>query len=511
MAARGEASASPFAGWAHSMKRAPPAVDERDVSCDLTAIAASRSSATTGRCSWVQSDPAAAAAFADDLVRDWPALQGVVGALAACEAFARRWKASTGRVHSLRAHLRQHSLSAVADVPAAPGAPRVAAEADLPWLIDGKSRSSSRSGFPIRPSAFGPGCRSASRAATIGSGMIAAPAAFAGFNDAAPDFARIAPVYTFPEHRGRGYATALVAAISRELLARGKRRLFLTTDVANPTSNAIYARIGFVAETDDYHFDFVDVRQLRRWRRRVSSFRLRSRPPVVGQSMPLPDGGGASRDARAAACGRRCADDLRRRRGRIRGDARRGYERSGADGAHRRRSIRSSASRRTRSMLAQAVAANDAMDFAIRKAVELGAAAIEPLVTERSAPMPAGERGDKRLAHWRGIVVAACEQCGRNRIPPVAAPVPWQAWAQQWNDAALVLAPGAPAVLASLPRPASPVALAVGPEGGFSDRELEAALKAGLRAVSFGPRVLRTETAGVAALAAMQALWGDLR
>jgi 16S rRNA (uracil1498-N3)-methyltransferase len=162
-------------------------------------------------------------------------------------------------------------------------------------------------------------------------------------------------------------------------------------------------------------------------------------------------------------------------------------------------------------VLAQAVAANDAMDFAVRKAVELGAAAIQPLVTERSAPMPAGERGDKRLAHWRGIVVAACEQCGRNRIPPVAAPVPWQAWVRQWNDAALVLAPGARAVLASLPRPASPVALAVGPEGGFSDRELEAALNAGLRAVSFGPRVLRTETAGVAALAAMQALWGDLR
>jgi len=161
--------------------------------------------------------------------------------------------------------------------------------------------------------------------------------------------------------------------------------------------------------------------------------------------------------------------------------------------------------------LAQAVAANDAMDFAIRKAVELGAAAIQPLVTERSAPMPSGERGDKRLLHWRSIVVAACEQCGRNRIPPVAAPVPWQAWIQQWGAAALVLAPGAPAVLASLPRPASPVALAVGPEGGFSAGELEAALEAGVRAVSFGPRVLRTETAGVAALAAMQALWGDLR
>ena len=162
-------------------------------------------------------------------------------------------------------------------------------------------------------------------------------------------------------------------------------------------------------------------------------------------------------------------------------------------------------------VLAQAIAAKDAMDFAVRKAVELGAAAIQPLVTERSAPMPAGERGDKRLADWRGIAVAACEQCGRNRIPPVESPVPWTDWLAQGKDAAIVLVPGAPAVLASLPRPASPLELAIGPEGGFSERELASARKAGVRAVSFGPRVLRTETAGMAALAAMQALWGDLR
>jgi predicted GNAT family acetyltransferase len=81
--------------------------------------------------------------------------------------------------------------------------------------------------------------------------------AFAGFSDAAPDFARIAPVYTPPECRGRGYATSLVARMSSELLARGKQWLFLTTDIANPTSNAIYARIGFRAENDDWHFDFV--------------------------------------------------------------------------------------------------------------------------------------------------------------------------------------------------------------------------------------------------------------
>ena len=257
MAARGEASASPFAGWAHSMKRAPPAVDER-VYLATYGDCGAAIQREDGPLFMGQSDPVAAAAFADDIVRDWPGLQGVVGSLAACEEFARRWKASTGRVHSLRAHLRQHALAAVADVPAAPGAPRIADEVDLPWLIDGQVAFIIEAGIPD----------SVERIRTWLPKRVArgdywiwddgVPAAFAGFNDAAPDFARIAPVYTEPEHRGRGYATALVAAISRELLARGKRRLFLTTDVANPTSNAIYARIGFVAETEEFHFDLID-------------------------------------------------------------------------------------------------------------------------------------------------------------------------------------------------------------------------------------------------------------
>jgi len=161
--------------------------------------------------------------------------------------------------------------------------------------------------------------------------------------------------------------------------------------------------------------------------------------------------------------------------------------------------------------LAQAIAANDAMDYAVRKAVELGASAIQPLVTERSAPLPSGERGEKRLAHWNGIAVAACEQCGRNRIPPVAEPLPWRHWLAAWKGAGIVLAPAASTSLAALPQPAPPLAVAVGPEGGFSDREIDAAIEAGFRVVSFGPRVLRTETAAAAALTAMQILWGDLR
>jgi 16S rRNA (uracil1498-N3)-methyltransferase len=161
--------------------------------------------------------------------------------------------------------------------------------------------------------------------------------------------------------------------------------------------------------------------------------------------------------------------------------------------------------------LAQAIAANDAMDYALRKAVELGVTALQPLVTERSAPLPSGERGDKRLAHWRGVAVAACEQCGRNRIPHVAAPVPWKVWLGAWKDAGIVLAPGVANPLAALPRPAPPVAIAIGPEGGFTEREIDAARAAGWQAVALGPRVLRTETAAAAALAAVQALWGDWR
>ena len=161
--------------------------------------------------------------------------------------------------------------------------------------------------------------------------------------------------------------------------------------------------------------------------------------------------------------------------------------------------------------LAQAIAANDAMDYAVRKAVELGVTALQPLVTERSAPLPSGERGDKRLAHWRGIAVAACEQCGRNRIPPVSTPAPWSEWLASWKGTGIVLVPGAEHSLVALPRPTPPIALAIGPEGGFTDREIGAARAAGWHAASFGPRVLRTETAAAAALAVMQAVWGDLR
>ena len=161
--------------------------------------------------------------------------------------------------------------------------------------------------------------------------------------------------------------------------------------------------------------------------------------------------------------------------------------------------------------LAQAVAANDAMEFAIRKAVELGVTAIAPLVTERSAPLPPGERADKRLAHWRQIVVAACEQCGRNRVPEVAPARALGEWLATWRGAGIVLAPDGATALAALAAPAGPLALLVGPEGGLGAHEVAAAAARGFAPLRLGPRILRTETAGVAALALLQSAWGDLR
>jgi 16S rRNA (uracil1498-N3)-methyltransferase len=161
--------------------------------------------------------------------------------------------------------------------------------------------------------------------------------------------------------------------------------------------------------------------------------------------------------------------------------------------------------------LAQAIVANDAMDYAVRKATELGAAAIQPLITARSAPLRAGERGEKRHAHWRQIAIAACEQCGRNRLPDIPAPQPLAEWLAGWRGGGVVFAPEARRGLAALPAPAAPIALLIGPEGGFAAEEVAAAEQAGFVATQLGARVLRAETAAVAALAAVHALWGDFR
>lgn len=161
--------------------------------------------------------------------------------------------------------------------------------------------------------------------------------------------------------------------------------------------------------------------------------------------------------------------------------------------------------------LAQGISSGERMDYTIQKAVELGVRSIQPLNTERSVVRLSPERAVKRMAHWQAVAAAACEQCGRNRVPvvlPVATITTWLAHVPQ-GVLRFTLAPGAATSLHALDAPAAPVVLLVGPEGGLSPRERQDAEASGFTPVRLGPRVLRTETAALAALAAMQALWGD--
>jgi 16S rRNA (uracil1498-N3)-methyltransferase len=163
--------------------------------------------------------------------------------------------------------------------------------------------------------------------------------------------------------------------------------------------------------------------------------------------------------------------------------------------------------------LLQAVARGEKMDWIVQKATELGVAAIVPVVSDRTEVRLDGERSDKRLAHWRGVAIAGCEQSGRSRLPHVAEPVELAvAAAADTHALKLALDPAAAESLAALPADGvGELSLAVGPEGGFSERDLGILRAAGYRGVRMGPRILRTETAGIAALALLQGLHGDLR
>lgn len=161
----------------------------------------------------------------------------------------------------------------------------------------------------------------------------------------------------------------------------------------------------------------------------------------------------------------------------------------------------------------QALSRGERMDQTLQKCTELGAAGFLLLDSERVEVRLRGAKLDKRMAHWSGVIVAACEQCGRSRVPELSPPAPLDEWLQRTAAAPrLLLDPAADIPLARVaaerPAPAS-VELAIGPEGGFSEAELARIRAAGVRSVSLGPRVLRTETAAPAAVAVLQALAGD--
>lgn len=165
--------------------------------------------------------------------------------------------------------------------------------------------------------------------------------------------------------------------------------------------------------------------------------------------------------------------------------------------------------------LVQGIAAGDKMDWIVEKATELGVFAIAPIAAQRSVLRLSGERQEKRLLHWRRIAQAACEQCGRNRLPLIHPPLTLAQWLAQVGDSdmpALLCHPEATDTLAgALPAPSRPgveLALLIGPEGGWSPEELREAGRHAVRQVRFGNRVLRTETAGPALLAAAGALLG---
>jgi 16S rRNA (uracil1498-N3)-methyltransferase len=135
-----------------------------------------------------------------------------------------------------------------------------------------------------------------------------------------------------------------------------------------------------------------------------------------------------------------------------------------------------------------------------------------PLLTERSQRARSDERADRRRAHWQSIAVAACEQCGRNRVPEVTAPTSLDAFLDDETSAPIALAaPGADRSLAELARQRTPRSVVIGPEGGFSSAEVERAAQRGVHLVGLGPRVLRAETAAIAALAMLAAVAGDAR
>ncbi|HEZ0717665.1 TPA: 16S rRNA (uracil(1498)-N(3))-methyltransferase [Neisseria meningitidis] len=161
--------------------------------------------------------------------------------------------------------------------------------------------------------------------------------------------------------------------------------------------------------------------------------------------------------------------------------------------------------------LIQSISSGDRMDFTLQKSVELGVTAIQPVISERCIVRLDGERAAKRLARWQEIVISACEQSGRNTVPPVLPIIGYREALDKMpsESTKLIMSINRARKLADIRQPSGAIVFMVGPEGGWTEQEEQQAFEAGFQAVTLGKRILRTETAPLAALAAMQTLWGD--
>ncbi|HFC6407170.1 TPA: 16S rRNA (uracil(1498)-N(3))-methyltransferase [Neisseria meningitidis] len=161
--------------------------------------------------------------------------------------------------------------------------------------------------------------------------------------------------------------------------------------------------------------------------------------------------------------------------------------------------------------LIQSISSGDRMDFTLQKSVELGITAIQPVISERCIVRLDGERAAKRLARWQEIVISACEQSGRNTVPPVLPIIGYREALDKMpsESTKLIMSINRARKLGDIRQPSGAIVFMVGPEGGWTEQEEQQAFEAGFQAVTLGKRILRTETAPLAALAAMQTLWGD--
>ena len=167
--------------------------------------------------------------------------------------------------------------------------------------------------------------------------------------------------------------------------------------------------------------------------------------------------------------------------------------------------------------LLQAISSGDRMDFTIQKAVELGVTRIQPVTSQRSVVKLSAERAEKRTEHWQNVAISACEQSGRAFVPKVSAPLSFSnlflhlAKVAQADACNITLAPDAMQTLHKMTKPSGEIYLLIGAEGGLTNEEISLSIAHGFQSILLGPRILRTETAALTAIAAMQTLWGDFK